>query len=50
MAYDAAFCQFFNFSTLLFVNFSKGLISGGIDRKVRLTPYFFTFIAENVKF
>jgi hypothetical protein len=29
---------------------TKGLVSGGIDRKARLKPYFFTFITKNVKF
>jgi hypothetical protein len=29
---------------------TKGLVSGGIDCKARLKPYFFTFITKNVKF
>jgi hypothetical protein len=26
---------------------TKGLVSGGIDRKAHLKPYFFTFIMKN---
>jgi hypothetical protein len=28
---------------------TKGLVSGGIDRKARLKPYFVTFIMKNLK-
>jgi hypothetical protein len=28
---------------------TKGLVSGGIDRKARLEPYFVTFIMKNFK-
>jgi hypothetical protein len=28
---------------------TKGLVSGGIDRKAHLKPYFVTFIIKNLK-